>query len=1174
MAEDTLDSDFFQKLFGVVRDLLEPATGIFTDPAAKAELFGTLGLDPSTDVGTLPTTTNLDRYIAARADELDAFMLAGAVSDLLQVTLAIEGAIRAGIDADEDNPGLALDEILNAFLNVLAMDYVRRRSPTIHAAARLLATVTAETAALGGNVGLVEMIVDFLGRVFSEPTDEEEVQSLSQAVFIGLGVVLALIDRLGLEKNGIDSVDLRLGYGYEGIGPDSTTPVADGITDRTVTYSLTASPVDDPDNQGSAFTTLTWVPVSHGGVALVADLSGEVDITLPVSDDISFTIDLGGDGIFRVGEGASAAPGPNNRIKVTFKHKVDAPASVTIFPEPKIKVGLEKYSLSVTLTEDDFDIAFSGRIPFLLTRDEDAGFPQNLLPEKIDEKIPLDVGYSIQRSFYVGNGGGSVGSTTSGDNVPVADAVPPEDEPSFVEKILATIINKIDIRAPIHKDIGGVAVLQMLNIRTGTTGGFEAITFETSIDFAVKMGSVLTISISRLGAEMRLVERDDNGGLFGRDLEVALKPPTGAGIVVDAEVVRGGGFLSFDPDHGEYFGALELEFKEVVALKAVGIINTVMPNGEPGFSMLILITAEFSPVSLAFGFTLDGVGGLLGVDRSVEVETLRAGVRTNAIRSILFPEDVVGNISRIVSDIRTFFPIKEGQFVVGLMAQIGYAGTDLVTIELGVIVELPDPKVLILGVVRVAAPDTDRDALKLQVNFLGLIDFANEFAYFEAHLFDSHVVGFPLTGSLALVVGWGGNGLFAVSVGGFHPDFKDYPSVPTLPGAFRDMSRVGFSLLGGDNPSLTVECYFALTSNSLQFGAKLELLAEGPMGFNLYGLLAFDALFIFDPFSFVISLEATLAIRKGRKILFGISFRGELSGTSPWHIEGEVTFGLLFFDVTIGFSETWGEDLDEIAPAGVDLVGLVRAELREERNWRVSMGRALHHTVTHRQLEDLPDGVIVVYPFGELSFSQRTVPLDYEIEKYGTQRPEGATRISVREVAVGDRVLVGPPSVRELFAAGQYTRLSEQEKLSRTSFEKLVSGFAVEDSGTLATVAPDHAPVDLDYELNYTDDDEPRLEVFGIALQAFDRMHRQAAVARSELGWMRSRGRVLNHVEELAVTPEGYAIARTDDLREVDASLRSPTLTEATAHLEAMVAADPSLADSLQVVQSHELVEV
>src|SRR3712207_8075860 len=56
-------------------------------------------------------------------------------------------------------------------------------------------------------------------------------------------------------------------------------------------------------------------------------------------------------------------------------------------------------------------------------------------------------------------------------------------------------------------------------------------------------------------------------------------------------------------------------------------------------------------------------------------------------------------------------------------------------------------------------------------------------SYFEAHLFDSMLVGFPLTGSLAFAVAWGTQSVFAISIGGFHPGFKDYPTVPTLPGA-------------------------------------------------------------------------------------------------------------------------------------------------------------------------------------------------------------------------------------------------------------------------------------------------------------------------------------------------------------------------------------------------------
>jgi hypothetical protein len=1169
MPDDALESEFFQSLFGVVRDILSPATAIFSDPAARSELFGTLGLDASADVGSLPSTTRLDEYIAAQADETDAILLAAAFADLVQVTLAIEGAVRAGIDADEDNPGLAVDEIINAFLNVLLMDYVRRQNPPVYAAARLVSTLNAKTAEIGGSFGIAEVIGDFFKRLFSGLDTPADAEAMSQTIFVLLGAAFYLIDRCALKPKGIDNVHFKLGFGYEGI-TDSPTPIADAIADRTMSYSVTALPFDDPDNQGTFYNTITFVPSDHGGVAVVTDLSGEIDTTLPVTDDISFKIDLAGEGIFRIDNPPTASAGTNNRVAITFKHKRDDAGLVKIFPTPEIKTGLKTYSLTVTLKPDDFDIKFSSKLPFELKRDEDAGFPMSLLPAEIKEEIPLDFGYSVLRDFYFGSGGGNPGNTAADGATPAADAVAAEEEPSFIEQILAKLLNLIDIRAPIHKDIGGVLGIQVLNVKVEVTESFDTMSLESSIDFWLKLGSVLTISVSRLGARLELEERDDNGGLLGYDLTPKFKPPTGAGVVVDAAVVKGGGFLYFDDTNGEYFGALELEFQEIVALKAVGIINTIMPDGSKGFSLLILVTAEFSPISLAFGFTLDGVGGLLGLNRTVEVEALRIGVRTNAIKSILFPQDVVGNISRIISDIKDFFPVKEDQFVIGLMAQLGYGGSDLVKIELGVIVEIPDPKILILGVIKVVAPDEDRDALKLQVNFLGVIDIPNEFIYFEAHLFDSHVVGFPLTGSLAFVVGWGDNGMFAISVGGFHPDFNDYPTVPTLPGAFRDMSRIGFSLLGGDNPRLTVECYFAVTSNSLQFGAKLELLASGPMGFNLYGMLSFDALFIFDPFSFTISLQATLAIRKGTSILFGISFKGLLSGPNPWHVEGEVTFGLLFFDVTIGFSETWGDSLEDVAAATIDLVGTVRSELRDTRNWRVEMGNNLHQSVTHRALEAPSDDEIVIFPFGELSFSQRTLPLNVTIEKYGELRPSDETRVDIGKVRVADAPQ-STESVKELFAPGHYTKLSEKEKLSRKSFEKFDSGFAMRDSGKLLTATPDLGPLDLDYELNYTADDAPDRLIFGIDLKAFAQMSRKAAVSKSDLSWAKSRQGVLNKVEPVTLPTQDYAIAKTSDLREFDPALRSSTLAEAKSQLDALVANDPDLEDEIQVVFMHEL---
>ena len=88
-----------------------------------------------------------------------------------------------------------------------------------------------------------------------------------------------------------------------------------------------------------------------------------------------------------------------------------------------------------------------------------------------------------------------------------------------------------------------------------------------------------------------------------------------------------------------------------------------MPDGSPGFALLILVTAEFVPIQLGFGFTLIGVGGLLALNRRLDTEALRVGVRTGALNSVLFPQDIIANITRIISDIKDIFPIADDHFV-------------------------------------------------------------------------------------------------------------------------------------------------------------------------------------------------------------------------------------------------------------------------------------------------------------------------------------------------------------------------------------------------------------------------------------------------------------------------------------------------------------------------------
>ncbi|GGW37033.1 DUF6603 domain-containing protein [Arenibacter certesii] len=1166
MAQEEQNSDFFKVLLTGISDILKPGLGILQDSEARAELFGTLGLTSTGGPINLPATTNLDQYIQSESEEVDTFQLVSAIADLTALSLAIEGIIRAGVAAG-DNPEFAADEIYQSFLNVLLMDFIRRQSPEVYGMVNLFQVVTQQSAAEGGmNNFFEDVVVDFFKRMGKGLESEESTKAVSDTVFVGFVIVLFLVKKYILEKHGSDTLQIKAGYGYEGAST-SVTPNADKISNRFVNYSVTINPTADPDNEITLFNTFGFIPQQQGGIAFITDLSGEVDFTLPVTEDISFKFDASGEGVFRIGTSPEASAGKNNKIKVTYKHDRKKADKFSLMDAPVIKLGFGTYSIAMTVTPDDFEIKVNFEMPFEFGRGDKTGFPWDLLPEKIDEKIPIGFGYSLKRDFFFGDG--SAGSSTKPAETTASSGGAAAEEPSFVAGVVAKILNAINLRIPIHKSIGDIVGFETLNLRTGVEGNFDKMKLETSLDFWVKFGPVVTISISRLGFNLNMLKRDDNGGVLGYDMVPSIKPPNGAGIRINAEVIKGGGFLYFDDEKGEYFGSLELEFKNLFTLKAVGIINTIMPDGSKGFSMLIIITAEFSPVQLGFGFTLIAVGGLLGIDRTMEVEVLRAGIRTNAIKSVLFPEDVVGNITRIINDIRQIFPIKEDQFLVGLMGKFGWGSPTLLHIELGFIIEFPNPRVVILGVIKLALPTEDAALLKLQVNFLGVIDFQNKFIYFEAHLFESMLVGFPLTGSLAFAVAWSGQNIFAISVGGFHPDFRDYPTVPTLPGAFRKMARIGLSLLEGGNPKLTIECYFAVTSNSVQFGAKLELLAKGPFSFNLYGMLAFDALFIFDPFSFIISLEATLAIRKGTSVLFGIHFKGRLSGPTPWHVEGEVSFSVLFFDVTIGFSATWGDPTPSVVSATEDLLSIVTRELEALPNWQALYSENQHQYVTLKSLEDGVDASLILHPFGELKFSQRSIPLNYNIEKYGTKKPKDEKRFQISEVKVGEDVNQIDLQ-KEFFAPGHFTQLTEKEKLNRKSYEELDSGFKLKDSNKLLTADPVLDPTVMDYELNYTEDDEVKVNL-RLPKTGFNHMSRLAAVSKSEIAWNRSALNAINKPKEVILNDNGYAIAKTSDMKEFEGQFRASTLAEINKAYEALISEDPELVSKLQIVESFEL---
>jgi hypothetical protein len=681
-------------------------------------------------------------------------------------------------------------------------------------------------------------------------------------------------------------------------------------------------------------------------------------------------------------------------------------------------------------------------------------------------------------------------------------------------------------------------------------GGIE---LEVSAVVNARLG-VLQAVVQRVGATALLTFPQQGGNLHFANLALGFKAPTGVGLSVDAGPLTGGGFLAFDEPKGEYFGALELTFEGFISLKAVGIIDTKLPDGSTGFSLLILVTAEFVPIQLGFGFTLIGVGGLLGLNRTLDTEALRQGVRTGSVNSILFPPDVVGNITQIVSDLKSFFPPLQGHFILAPMGKLGWGTPTLISLELGVILDIPSPEVAIIGVLRCILPEEDAPILRLQVAFAGGIDFDKDLIWFDASLFDSGILVYTLSGDMALRIGWGDQPMFVLTVGGFHPAFHEIP--PDLTG----MKRLTIALMSGDNPRLVATSYFAVTSNTVQNGSRVELYAAA-CGFNIYGFLGYDLLVQFDPFHFVADIGAGLALREGDNEICGIDVSCELSGPTPWHANGDASIDFFFFSIDIGFDVTWGDDAPAIPPATEDVLALIAAAVGKDSSWRAELPSNTSQTVTLRHFTAPPDHV-VAHPFGVLSVSQKIAPLDMTIDRFGNKRPSGDTKFTMTwDGGPGD-------DMREEFAIANFVTLSDDQKLARKSFEQLKSGLRLVTGDAAATGAT--VDKDVAYELEYLHRHRGLLIRVGLVVllkPIFDRFALSGAIADNAFSVARrAEGSNAPVAVEIA-EPAFHVVAVTD----LSSHAVAATQAEAYAIHDDLVSSDPSLAGTLQVVAAHEL---
>jgi hypothetical protein len=353
----------------------------------------------------------------------------------------------------------------------------------------------------------------------------------------------------------------------------------------------------------------------------------------------------------------------------------------------------------------------------------------------------------------------------------------------------------------------------------------------------------------------------------------------------------------------------------------------------------------------------------------------------------------------------------------------------------------------------------------------------------------------------------------------------------------------------------------------VQFGARAELYAEAA-GFNVYGFIGYDVLFQFDPFKFIASFEAGLALREGTDTIMGIHLAGQLSGINPWNARGDASITILFLEVSVSFNETWGDSADKIDPPKEDLIARLTAEINDNRNWRAEIPDSNNLHVSIRKME-LPPDQLVIHPMGVLTFSERLVPLGLDITKFGNKVPLDAKRFDIKATDPG----ILTQTVTEEFAPANFFDKNDNEKLSSPSFDRLTSGFKV--TGASSLVMPTAVNKSVEYELAYLHEKRTRLIRAGeyrMANHAFKASTKASAAAVSTLSHARNRISV-NAPDAVAVSPPQYAVANVSDMRLAGPDLVASSYTEASQKYSALIARRPELKEQVQILAHHELNE-
>jgi hypothetical protein len=770
----------------------------------------------------------------------------------------------------------------------------------------------------------------------------------------------------------------------------------------------------------------------------------------------------------------------------------------------------------------------AGKIVIKPASGEGDSFLSKVLPSNLEIDFGLMVGFSTTKGIYFGSSA------------------------------------KLEVVLPVNLELGPVEIASA-SAAIGPKDG--AIAVDVAATASVDFFSVVTATVQDIGVSAKLTFPDDRKGNLGPiNLGLGFKAPTGIGLFIESSSVSGGGFLFLDQPNGRYGGAVELRAYDI-DIKAFGLIETKVPG--VSFSFVIVISAEFNPIQLGFGFTLDGVGGLIGINRTIDSNVVAARLRDGTLDNVLFPTNLIQNAPAIISELGALFPAADAHYVFGPMAKLGWSG--LVHGTIGIILELPSKALTIVGNVNAILPKPDNAIVVIDMDIAGKLDFPKKHFELDATLSPASKLGaYTISGDMATRIDWGDRPNFAISLGGFHSQYTPPPGFPSL----RPLA-INLGIKG--NPDVTLQGFMALTSNTAQVGARLDIYAS--FGATLTGNVGFEALFVFSPFSFDARLWGGVHV-DFLGVGFGMTLDGRIRGPSPWKIDGEVCVSLWFDSACVGIHKELGGapapqtlpllDPWEGFPVGAALsaqeVPGLKPAIADSRNWSARLPAGALIGVSY---VDRKDKKQLVDPVGIATLRQKSLPFDYDISRYAGRAPSrpGKLFLAANGVTAGGKPATAA-YVTDYFAPGQYQKMSNDQALAAQPFEQLKAGFDLQGSA-VGIGSARNRPVTYRTHVLDTQGNEVQAFDHDLPTRHLDGLSKSTAVARLSARLSgRTRFIDITQARRIVDAIETFSLTFKADLKVVGTAT-NVTRSEALAALGAKAGTTPFNRQLYQIVASH-----